>query len=31
MGKDALGDRMKKYEAVTKANLIRRLPVMVRL
>ena len=28
---DALGNRMKKYEAVPKANLIRRMPVAIRI
>ena len=28
---DALGDRMKKYEYVTRTHLINRMPVIIRL
>jgi len=31
MIKDALGDRMKKYEAVSKTTLVSRMPVIIRL
>ena len=31
MIKDSLGDRMKRYEAVTKMYLMRRTPVIIRL
>lgn len=31
MIKDSLGDRMKKYEAVTKTTLVSRMPVIIRL
>ena len=31
MIKDALGDRMKRYEAVTKTTLVSRMPVIIRL